>query len=329
MALDQLTDVWCEVRQLSDALDSLPGHVDITVPPPDHPDPVATAEPAQAILASSGITYDRNVFARLPRLRILVRTGIGVDNVNTADASAAGVVFCNTPAGPTESTAEHTVGLMLSLAKRIPEGQAQLARGEFAPRGISLGNELMGKTLGLVGFGRIGRRVGHICQNGFGMDLLTHDPILTASQITETGLQVQQVDLETLWAQSDFISLHAPSIPSTYHMVNAESIAQMKPGAYLFNLARGPLVDAEALLEALDEGKLAGAGLDVFEPEPPPVHSRLRTHPRIVATPHSATTTREARHRIEVMAVAEIQRYFSGQAPLNALNPEVWSGPRN
>ena len=325
MALDQLTHLWCEVRQMSDALNNLPGHVIITVPAPDHPDPIATAESAQAILASSGITYDRTVFARLPNLRILVRTGIGVDNVHAADASAAGVLCCNTPAGPTESTAEHTVALMLSIAKRVPEGQAQLARGEFAPRGISLGNELMGKTLGLVGFGRIGRRVGHICQNGFGMDLLTHDPVLTESQIADTGLKVQQVDLETLWAQSDFISLHAPSIPSTYHMVNAESISRMKTGAYLLNLARGPLVDAEALLAALDEGKLAGAGIDVFEPEPPPVNSRLRAHPRVVATPHSATTTLEARQRIEIMAVAEIQRHFSGQAPLNALNPEIWS----
>ncbi len=326
MALDQLTDVWCEVQQMSDALDSLPAHVTVTVPPPNHPDPIATAEPAQAILASSGIAYDRDVFARLPHLRILVRTGIGVDNVRIADASAAGVIFCNTPAGPTESTAEHTVALMLSIAKRVPEGQAQLARGEFAPRAIGLGNELMGKTLGLVGFGRIGKRVGHICQNGFGMNLLTYDPVLTESQMRETSLQVRQVTLETLWAQSDFISLHAPSIPSTHHMVNAESIAQMKPGAYLLNLARGPLVDTEALLAALDAGKLAGAGLDVFDPEPPPAHARLRTHPRVVATPHSATTTQEARQRIEVMAVAEIQRHFTGQAPLNALNPEIGPG---
>lgn len=326
MALKRLTDLWCEVRQMSDALDRLPEHVNISVPEADHPDPIALAEPAQAILASSGISYDRDVFARLPQLRILVRTGIGVDNVNVADATAAGVVFCNTPAGPTESTAEHTLALMLSIAKRVSEGQAQLARGEFAPRGISLGNELLGKTLGLVGFGRIGRRVGHICQNGFGMDLLIHDPILTVDQIAETGLKVQQVDLETLWASSDFISMHAPSIPSTYHMVNRESIALMKNGAYLFNLARGPLVDEEALLEALDEGKLAGAGIDVFEPEPPPTDSRLRRHPRVVATPHSATTTLEARQRIEAMAVDEIQRHFSGLAPLNALNPEVWPG---
>ena len=324
MAMDQLTDVWCEVRQMSDALNSLPGHVNITIPAPGHPDPIATAEPAQAILASSGISYDREAFGRLPNLRILVRTGIGVDNVNAADATAAGVVFCNTPAGPTESTAEHTVALMLSIAKRVPEGQAQMARGEFAPRGVSLGNELMGKTLGLVGFGRIGRRVGHICQNGFGMELLAHDPIQSEEQILDSGLKVQQVELDTLWANSDFISLHAPSIPSTFHMVNSASIAKMKTGAYLLNLARGPLVDAGALLAALDEGKLAGAGLDVYEPEPPAVDSRLRTHPRVVATPHSATTTVEARQRIEAMAVAEIQRYFAGHAPLNALNPEAW-----
>ena len=181
----------------------------------NHPDPIAEAVPAQAILASSGISYDSRVFARLPHLRILVRTGIGVDNVNVADASAAGVIFCNTPAGPTESTAEHTVALMLSIAKRVPEGQAQLARGEFAPRGISLGNELLGKTLGLVGFGRIGRRVGQICQNGFGMDLLTHDPILTESQIAETGLNVQQVDFGNTVVSIRISSacMHPPFLP--------------------------------------------------------------------------------------------------------------------
>lgn len=324
MAPSTLTHVWCEIRQMSNALDELPNHVEILVPPSGDPDPIAHAEPAQAILASSGIPYNGDAFARLPNLRILVRTGIGVDNVDTDAATAAGVLFCNTPAGPTESTAEHTVALMLAIAKRVPEGQAQLARGEFAPRGVSMGNELMGKTLGLAGFGRIGRRVGHICQKGFGMGLLIHDPVLTESQVAESGLQVQQVDLDTLWAESDFISLHAPSIPSTRHMVNAQSIRRMKDGAYLLNLARGPLVDEAALLQALDSGKLAGAGLDVFDPEPLAPDSRLRTHPRVVATPHSATTTVEARRRIETMAVEEVLRHFKGQAPLNALNPEVW-----
>jgi phosphoglycerate dehydrogenase-like enzyme len=136
-------------------------------------------------------------------------------------------------------------------------------------------------------------------------------------------LEVKLASTDEVLAQADFLSLHAPSIPSTRHMINRESLAQMKDGAFLFNLARGPLVDGDALLDALDSGKLAGAGLDVFDPEPPPVDSRLRNHPKLVATPHSATTTVEARERIEAMAVEEILRFFAGKEPHNPLNPEV------
>ncbi len=323
MALSDLKSVWVETQICSNALDALPDHVHIQMMDPQEPDPIAQARTAQAVLASSGIAYDHQVFTRLPALRILVRTGIGVDNVNVADATAHGVLFCNTPAGPTESTAEHTIALMMAVAKRVPDGQAQLARGEFAPRGVPLGNELQGKTLGLVGFGRIGRRVAEIAAQGLRMTVITHDPFLQEDTVRATGLHVQLVDLDTLWQEADFISLHAPSIPATHHLVNRDTIARMKDGAYVFNLARGPLMDGEALLEALDSGKLAGAGLDVFDPEPPAVNSRLRTHPRIVATPHSATTTVEARQRIEEMAVEEILRFFQGLPPHSPLNPEV------
>ena len=323
MPKSRLTAVWCEIQQLSDALQAFGPDVEILVPDKDHPDPVATALEAQAILASSGLLYDREVFRRLPNLEILVRTGIGTDNVVTGDATAAGVLFCNTPAGPTESTAEHTVALMLACAKRVPEGAAQLAEGRFAPRAVPMGRELMGKTLGLMGFGRIGQRVAHICQRGFGMRVVAHDPIATAESVAATGLEVELASMAEVLAQADFLSLHAPSIPSTRHMLNRNTIAQMKDGAFLFNLARGPLVDGDALLEALDSGKLAGAGIDVFDPEPPPADSRLRNHPQLVATPHSATTTVEARARIEAMAVEEILRFFAGQEPHNPLNPEV------
>ena len=323
MPQSPLTAVWCEIRQLSDALEAFGPDVKILVPDKDHPDPVATAVEAQAILASSGLLYDTEVFRRLPNLEILVRTGIGTDNVVTEDATAAGVLFCNTPAGPTESTAEHTIALMLACAKRVPEGAAQLAEGRFAPRGVPMGRELMGKTLGLMGFGRIGQRVAHICQRGFGMRVVAHDPVVTDETVAATGLEVELTSMEEVLAQADFLSLHAPSIPATHHMINRETIARMKDGAFLFNLARGPLVDGDALLDALDSGKLAGAGIDVFDPEPPPPDSRLRNHPRLVATPHSATTTVEARERIEAMAVEEILRYFDGREPNNPLNPEV------
>ena len=323
MPTSPLTAVWCEIRQLSDALEAFGPDVKILVPDKDHPDPVATAVEAQAILASSGLLYNTEVFRRLPNLEILVRTGIGTDNVATGDATAAGILFCNTPAGPTESTAEHTIALMLACAKRVPEGAAQLAEGKFAPRAVPMGRELMGQTLGLMGFGRIGQRVAHICERGFGMRVVAHDPVVTEESVAATGLNVELASMEEVLAQADFLSLHAPSIPSTHHMINRETIARMKDGAFLFNLARGPLVDGNALLDALDSGKLAGAGIDVFDPEPPPPDSRLRNHPRLVATPHSATTTVEARERIEAMAVEEVLRYFDGREPNNPLNPEV------
>jgi D-3-phosphoglycerate dehydrogenase / 2-oxoglutarate reductase len=320
--MNHLTHVWIEAPFLSDSLKELPQDVTLLTPAsPD--DPFANAEPAQAILASSLLRYNREVFERLPNLRLVQRTGIGVDNVELADATAAGIVVCNTPDGPTESTAEHTVAMLLALAKRIKQGSENMAQGKFGPRGGSmLGTEVMGKVLGLVGLGRIGRRVAHICRNGFDMTVVACDPVVTPEQAAEMGVTL--VDVDTVIAQADFLSLHAPVTPDTYRMMNRERIAMMKDGAYLLNLARGPLVDPDALLEAVDSGKLSGAGLDVFDPEPPEVDSRLRQHPMILATPHSSAVTIEGRHRIESMAVARLLAFFRGEQPADVVNPGVY-----
>lgn len=312
----ELTHVWSEAPQLSDALTKFPQSVTRLIADPA--DPVGSARPAQAILAAAAIRYNDEVFDRLPNLRILVRTGIGIDNVDIDAATRHRVVFCNTPDGPTESTAEHTVALMLAVAKQVKPGMEQLAAGDFAPRGLPLGTELMGKTLGLVGLGRIGGRVAHICGRGFDMRVLAFDPYITAERAAELGVEL--ADLDTVIASADFLSMHAPSTPETYHLMNADRFAQMKTEAVLLNLARGPLVDPEALLEALDNGQILGAGLDVFDPEPPPVSSRLRTHPKIVATPHSSTTTIEGRGRIEHMAVDAVLDFFNGRQPKDICN---------
>ena len=315
----ELTHVWCETPQLSDALSEFPQSVTRLFADPA--DPVGSAKPAQAILAASVIRYNDEVFDRLPNLRILVRTGIGIDNVDTDAATRHRVVFCNTPDGPTESTAEHTVALMLAVAKQVKPGIEQLAAGDFAPRDLPLGTELMGKTLGLVGLGRIGGRVAHICGRGFDMRVLAFDPYIPTERAAEIGVEL--ADLDTVISSADFLSLHAPSTPETYHLMTADRFVQMKEEAILLNLARGPLVDPDALLVALDNGQIRGAGLDVFDPEPPSVSSRLRTHPKIVATPHSATTTIEGRLRIENMAVAAILDYFNGKQPKDICNPSV------
>ena len=319
MKTSKLTHIWSEAPQLSDALSKFPQSVTRLIADPA--DPVGSAKPAQAILAASAIRYNDDVFDRLPNLRVLVRTGIGIDNVDLDAATRHHVVFCNTPDGPTESTAEHTIALMLAVAKQVKPGMEQLAAGDFAPRGLPMGTELMGKTLGLVGLGRIGGRVAHICGRGFGMRVLAFDPYISAERAAELGVEL--ADLDTVIGSADFLSLHAPSTPETYHLMNADRFAQMKTEAVLLNLARGPLVDPSALLEALDNGQIRGAGMDVFDPEPPPVSSRLRTHPKIVATPHSATTTIEGRGRIEHMAVAAVLDFFNGRQPKDICNPAV------
>ena len=317
----QLTHLWVEAPLLSNALDRLPSDVVVLQPEPGRP-PLETARPAQAILASSNLRYDGSAFEQLPHLRILVRTGIGLDNVDLDAATAQGVVVCNTPEGPTESTAEHAVALMLALAKRVVPGHTALAQGKWPPRSTLLGNELRGKTLGLVGLGRIGRRVAQICGRGLGMEVMAHDPYVDPQ--VARALDVTLAELETVLARADVLSLHAPSLPETYRLIGREALARMKAGAYLINVARGSLVDTEALLEALDTGRLAGAGLDVFDPEPLPPDSPLRNHPRVVLTPHSASVTMEGRARIEEMAVERVLAFFRGHIPPDVCNPQVY-----
>lgn len=321
MALTDLAHLWVEAPFLSNALHQLPAHITITVadPPSQPPQPGA---PYQAILASSLVQYDGTLMDTLPNLRMIARTGIGYDNVNLADATARGIVVTNTPDGPTESTAEHTVAMLMALAKRLKQGDANMAAGKWGPRtGSLIGVEVRGRTLGLVGLGRIGKRVAHICGRGLEMKVVAYDPYVTAEQAAALG--VTMTDLDSVLAQADFLSVHVPATPETRHLINREGIAKMKDGAFVLNLARGPLVDEEALLEAIDSGKLAGAGLDVFDPEPLRIDSRLRNHPLILVTPHAAGVTLEGRERIEVMAVERVLAFFRGETPPDLVNREV------
>jgi D-3-phosphoglycerate dehydrogenase len=319
----RLTHVWVEVPFFSDALSMLPADVNIYVGKLGTVD-IDKVMPAQVALASAGVRYDAALFRQLPNLLMVQRTGIGVDNINLEDATAHGIVVGNTPDGPTESTAEHTVAMLLNLAKRVKQGNDNLAAGKFGPRsGPLVGIEVQGKTLGLVGLGRIGRRVAQICRNGFGMRVLAYDPYVTAEQAAQMGVEL--TDLDTVIRQGDFVSLHVPVTPQTHRLMDAPRMAQMKQGAYLINCARGALVDPAALLEAVDSGHLAGAGIDVFDPEPPQEDDPLRNHPLIVATPHGATTTVEGRVRIERMAVERVLAFFRGERPADVVNPEVWT----
>ena len=241
MALSDLTHLWVEAAFASDALQQVPAHVQMIYPPGPSLPPQDEGKLAQAILASSLVTYDGALIDTLPNLRIIVRTGIGIDNVVVPDATARGIVVCNTPDGPTESTAEHTVAMLLALAKRLKQGNENLAAGKWGPRtGLLMGVEVAGKTLGLVGLGCIGRRVAHMCRHGFDMRVLAYDPYVTAEQAAALGVTLMTLD--QVIAEADFLSLHLPSTPETYHLMDSTRLAQMKQSAYLLNMARGPLV---------------------------------------------------------------------------------------
>lgn len=320
----EFTHVWLESPLLPHIAASFPASVMLLEALPSPQVVYVNGSPAQAIVASSLLRYDGVVMDAFPSLRLIARTGIGVDNVDLDAATQRGIVVTNTPDGPTESTAEHTVAMLLALAKRLKQGNANLVAGAWGPRtGVLVGTEVAGKTLGLIGFGRIGRRVAEICRLAFSMRVLAADPYVDVAQAAALGVEL--VDAEAVIREADFLSLHAPATPETIRFMDARRLAWTKPGAVLLNMARGALVDEAALLEALESGRLAGAGLDVFYAEPPAPENRLRDHPNVIATPHLASLTAEGRERMERMAVERLLAFFDGRRPENVVNPRVYA----
>jgi D-3-phosphoglycerate dehydrogenase len=259
---------------------------------------------ADAVLAGAKRAWNAEAFALGPALKVISRIGIGYDNVDVAAANAAGVIVCNAPDAPSVSTAEHTLMLMLAIVKDLP---AQTERARQGLPGATTGTalELDSSVLGLVGYGRIARRVG-LAATALGMSVLAYDPYLTEADGCEL------VDLARLFAEADVISLHAPAVAETRHMINANSLAAMKRGVYLVNCARGGLVDQEALLAALDSGQVAGAALDVTDPEPLPEGHPLLQHPNVIVTPHMASATVAGRRRLYSHAIDNALNVLAG-----------------
>jgi D-3-phosphoglycerate dehydrogenase len=258
-------------------------------------------------------------------LKVIARHGIGVNNVDIPAATARGILVVNTPDAPTESTAEHTVALLLGIAKRVVAGDMSM-RGTDLPRAQLMGTEVRGRVLGVIGCGRIGRRVGEICALGLKMRVLAYDPHCTDwSSITPLG--IEPVDgLDTLLAQADFVSLHASLTPQNYHLIGERELRLMKPGAYLINASRGPLVNEAALAQVLAEGHLAGAALDVFDPEPPLPTNPLLQMPNVVITPHISSYTDLGYRAMGMGAVEQVLQVLRGERPPHLLNPEAWPG---
>lgn len=265
-----------------------------------------------AMVVRAQVRVTRRLMEAAPRLKVVGRHGIGVDNIDIQAATDLGIWIVNTPDAPTEPVAEHFVMMALMLAKKFWTSARVLRTGAWNTRMDHPGMELVGRTVGIAGFGRIGRRIAQICGSSFSCRILYSDVI--ACPELEASLGARRVSLDVLMAESDFVSLNVPLIPETRHLIGAREIALMKPTAYLLNLCRGPVWDENALLEALQAGRIAGAATDVFEEEPSsPDHPLLKLE-NFIATPHNASATEEALERMSLVA-EDIVAVLEGRQP--------------
>jgi D-3-phosphoglycerate dehydrogenase len=257
------------------------------------------------------------------RLAIISRHGAGVDIVDVAAATQRGIPVAFTPYGPTESTAEHALTLLLATARRLPQLDQAVREGNFYIRDRVVGRELEGKALGVVGFGRIGQRLAEMCRDALHMAVYVYDPYLTAEAVAACGA-TRVADLQELAGRVDVLSIHVPLTEETRHLVGRAVIFSLKPGAILINTSRGPVVEEAALVEALEAGHLSGAGLDVYDPEPPLPDNPLFCMEQVALTPHLSSFTEEGRRRMGLMAVDNLLCALRGEKPPHLANPEVW-----
>lgn len=270
---------------------------------------------ADALIVRSATQVTEDLLAAAPRLRVVARAGTGVDNVDVAAATARGVVVMNAAGANSISVAELAIGLMVALARGIAAGDAAMKRGVWDKKRLT-GIELRGKLLGIIGLGRIGREVAARAR-AFGMDVIAYDPFLAARAADAAGVPL--VDLEQLLRRADFLTLHVPALPETRHLLNRERLALCRRGVRIVNTARGELIDEAALVEAIQSGQVGGAGLDVFEVEPP-ADTRLTALPQVVATPHIAASTTEAQELVGTEIALAVRDFLFEGIVRNAVN---------
>ncbi len=250
------------------------------------------------------------------RLRAVGRAGVGVDNIDVAAATVRGIVVMNAPDGNTITTAEHTIALLVALARRVPQANASLKAGRWERKRF-IGTELQGKTLGIIGLGRIGRVVAERAR-GFGMNVIAYDPFVAPEQVRD--LEVETASFEDVLAHADFLTVHTPLTAETRGIIGARAFAHMKRGVRLINCARGGLIDERALLAALKQGTVAGAALDVFEEEPPPPDHPLLAFDEVIVTPHLGASTKEAQEGVAVTVAEQMRDYLLTGALRGAVN---------
>ena len=298
----------------------------VTVHAQDHPMPrkeiLARVGGQQGLLSMITDNVDQELFDLAPDLKIVANFGVGYNNIDVAAASQRGIMVTNTPDVLTHATADLTWALLLAVGRRVVEGDRHTRNGLFrfwAPFHF-LGHEISGKILGIIGMGRIGAAVARRAA-GFNMQLIYHNRQRLAPE-REQALGARFTDLETLLRRADFVSLHVPLTPDTHHLIDADALALMKTGAFLINTSRGPVVDEAALLSALQQGHIAGAGLDVYEHEPAltPGLTDLRN---VILLPHAGSATVETRNRMAALAAENLMAALDGRVPPNCVNYDL------
>lgn len=280
---------------------------------------IGEAADCDALLNTYAGPITGEVMARMPKCRIIARYGIGVDTIDLEAATRAGIIVTNNPTYCIEEVAEHTMALILACARKVPLYDRLVRAGRWeVPPGKPM-FRVSGRTLGLIGFGNIARQVAARAA-AFGMRILYADPFVKQGQFAEPGMKVE---LDALLRDSDFVSVHPPLTPETRGMVNGAAFAKMKPTAFLVNCARGPVVDTEALVIALDAKKIAGCALDTIDPEPLPEGHALRNRDNVIITPHVAWYSEQALVGLQAGAPGEVRRVLSGEWPINVVNRDV------
>ena len=269
-----------------------------------------------ALVVRSGTQVTREMLKNSGRLKVIGRAGVGVDNIDVEAATERGIIVMNTPEANTLSTAEHTIAMILALARKIPTADRTMKQGEWAKKSIT-GSELYGKTLGVLGLGKIGGEVA-LRMRAFGMRILGYDPFVTEAAGEKMGVRVTEID--EICREADVITVHTPLNKATRGIINAERIATMKPTVMLINCARGGIIDEESLISALADGRIGGAALDVFTTEPLPKDHPFRKLPNVVLSPHLAASTTEAQEKVTREVAQAVVEMLRGGPPRNALN---------
>jgi D-3-phosphoglycerate dehydrogenase len=300
-----------------DGIDALAPHaqVDVRLGLPKEELITAIGE-YDALVVRSETKVTAEVIEAGKRLQVIGRAGVGVDNIDLQAATRRGIIVVNAPLGNTISAAEHTIGLMLTLARHIPAAHASLREGRWE-RKLFMGVEVRGKTLGVIGLGQVGSEVARRAR-GLEMHVLAYDPFVSEERAHVLG--VETASFEDLLKRADFISLHTTLTPDTHHLIGEEQLKLVKPSVRIINTARGQLIDEEALCRAIDEGRVAGAAIDVFSQEPPPPDSILLKNDRILVTPHLGASTTEAQERVAVDVAEQIISVLKGEPALYAVN---------